>query len=77
MSMPPSPYIRRHHPVWRWMILFGCITFLLSLVLIKAVAPLGDAILASHEKADSKQQDVRKVSEPATAPAAPAVADRL
>ncbi len=58
------------------MILFGCITFLLSLILTKAISPLGDAILASHEKADSKQ-DVRKVSEPTPAQAAPSAADRL
>ncbi len=76
MSMPPSPYVRRRHPVWRWMILFGCITFLLSLVFIKAISPLGDAILASHEKPDSKQ-NVRRVNEPSPAQATPAVADRL
>ncbi len=40
--------VPRRRPVWRWMILFGFLTFVLSLVLIKAVSPLGDAIIASH-----------------------------
>ncbi len=55
------------------MILFGFITFVLSVILLKAVAPLGDAIIASHDKSGQPQHKSQTVttSAPRSASALP------
>jgi hypothetical protein len=48
------------------MLLFGFITFLLSLALMKAVGPLGEAVIASHDSGaqTAHQMPARSVSQP-------------
>jgi hypothetical protein len=72
-----TSYPRRKQPVWRWMILFGCMTFMMSLVLIKAVSPVGDAIIARQSKGAQTQQALPAVNTSAHHAAAPAQPSRL
>ncbi len=69
MSKLNASHRRRRHPVWRWMILFGFITFVLSVVLLKAVAPLGDAIIASRDNGGQPEHKSQTVSTSAPKPA--------
>jgi hypothetical protein len=62
MSNATTGYIRRRHPVWRWMIVFAFMTFALSVALMRVVSPLGDAVLASHGKHEQTQQTVPAVN---------------
>ena len=74
MSELTANKLRRRHPVWRWMILFGFLTFALSVILLKAVAPFGDAIIASRDGGGQPRQHKSQTvttSAPRSAPTQP------
>jgi hypothetical protein len=73
MSEQNTAYRHPRHPVWRWMILFGFITFVLSVILLKALAPFGDAIIASHDDGSQPQHrsQTENTSAPSSMPARP------
>jgi hypothetical protein len=54
------------------MILFACVTFLLSLTLIRVMSPVGDAIIASYNKSGQTRPETstKTVSAPRTAQSA-------